>query len=410
MLSAHQEGLWRVERIVRGSAFQHVSSVHHITGDLDVAALGRAVLALGRRHELLHTGYRASGDELLAEPADPVPLRTLRVADDAEAAEILQAEHDRPFDLDGEPVFRPLLVTTGTASHLILVLHHLICDAQSFSVIHGDLGRLYALEAGLDGGSPPPPLELQYSDLARAAADPDAVARAEAYWREKLDGVEEIRFRSSAGAGDAERRFGTISVPVGASWQEALEQECRDQRSTPFLVFGAAVLAAIAPRIVGTDLRLGAIFLNRLAPGAEHVVGPFAEGMLLRVDASGDPDARVLHDRLRDELIEAVEHSALPFDDLVANVEATGFDREKLVPFSLSIATAPEPLRLAGVVTEPAAPAEPEESEGGVAVGLHLDLDLAGDRCVATFDEAFVPEPEVRLVIDEAMRRVARRR
>lgn len=408
MLSAHQEGLWRVEQIVRGSAFQHVASVHHIRGDLDVPALERAIVLLGRRHELLHTGYRESHGELLAEPTDAVQLRTRLIASDAEAAEFLQAEHDRPFALEGEPLFRPVLVETATAFHLLLVLHHLICDAQSFSIIHGDLARLYALEAGIDDGAPPTALPMQYSELARAT-DAAARERAVAYWRDRLDGAQEIRF-ASANSSPEERTFGTISVPVSASWRDALADACSNQRSTPFLVFGAALLSVIVPRIDGTDLRLGAIFLNRMVPGADEVVGPFAEGLLLSVDVADAGDAmEVLHDRLRDALLAAIDHSALPFDDLVQNAEAAGLDREKLAPFTLSVASDPEPLELAGTVTEPAQPAaaEGDDGGGGVAIGLHVDLDLARERCVATFDEAFVPEADVRVLISEALTRVA---
>ena len=407
MLSAHQEGLWRVERIVRGSAFQHVASVHHIRGELDVPALERVIVLLGRRHELLHTGYRESHDELLAESTEPVPLQTHWIASDAAAAEFMQAEHDRPFALEGEPLFRPILVKTDTAYHLMLGLHHLICDAQSFSIVHRDLARLYALDAGIDDGPPPPALPTQYSDLARASTDAAARARAAAYWRDRLDGAREIRFRSASSGAEGERSFGTICVPVGASWRDAIADACRDQRSTPFLVFGAALLSVIAPRIEGTDLRLGTIFLNRLVPGADEVVGPFAEGLLLCVDVTDAGHAvKVLHDRLRDALLGAIDHSALAFDDLVESVEAAGLDREKLAPFTLSIASDPAPLELPRMVTEPAQPAEAGDGDGGVAVGLHVDLDLARGRCVATFDEAFVPEADVRVLISDALRRV----
>src|SRR4029077_4980915 len=100
-------------------------------------------------------------------------------------------EAQKPFDLERPPLFRLRLVHLSPAEHvLILVMHHIITDGWSMSIIFKEIAHNYA--QFMVGRQPQAAkLPLQYADFARwqqQALTDEALQEDVEYWREHLRG------------------------------------------------------------------------------------------------------------------------------------------------------------------------------------------------------------------------------
>lgn len=197
-LSYTQQRLWFLERLEPGLPAYTVPFAWRLTGPLDAAALGRALLRLVERHDALRTVFPVADGEPVqrVQPAGDVPLAVEDLADlpppqrEARLADWPAAEAARPFDLEHGPMFRAGPACLGPAEHVLLLnMHHIVCDGWSLAVLAEELGAVYAAEAsGAVPDLPPPPMRFADS-AARQRCGDGPPARAMAYWRQRPAGL-----------------------------------------------------------------------------------------------------------------------------------------------------------------------------------------------------------------------------
>ncbi|HEU0079960.1 MAG TPA: amino acid adenylation domain-containing protein, partial [Longimicrobiaceae bacterium] len=173
-LSFAQQRLWFIDRLEPGSAVYNISLTPRLGGELDEAALERALGEVIRRHEALRTTFREV-DGSPVQVISPFGGFTLPIEDltglpeaDREAAVRRRATEEamRPFDLATGPLFRATLLRVDEESYaLLLTMHHIVSDGWSMDVLFRDISALYtAYRAGKE--SPLPELPVQYADYA----------------------------------------------------------------------------------------------------------------------------------------------------------------------------------------------------------------------------------------------------
>ncbi|MGH2621269.1 MAG: amino acid adenylation domain-containing protein, partial [Anaerolineales bacterium] len=120
-LSFSQQRLWFLDQLAPGNSFYNVSAPVRLRGDLDVAALERAIAEVIRRHEVLRTTYQEVEGRPVQVISDSVSF-TLPVFDlsgmresEREAESYARAAEDagQPFDLARGPLFRVALLRLG---------------------------------------------------------------------------------------------------------------------------------------------------------------------------------------------------------------------------------------------------------------------------------------------------------
>ena len=119
-LSFAQQRLWFLDQLEPGSAEYNVPVPMRLRGELDVAALGAALAAVTRRHEVLRTRLVAGPDGVPYQVIDPPSPFPLTVADVSGAADpfaavraLVMADAAAPFDLAAGPLIRALPGPTG---------------------------------------------------------------------------------------------------------------------------------------------------------------------------------------------------------------------------------------------------------------------------------------------------------
>ncbi len=329
-LSFAQQRLWLVEQLEPGTAAYTLATPLRLRGPVDAAALGRAVDETVRRHEALRTTFRATDGEP-AQVVRAAPRGVLRHAElaalppeaaIAEVARLVDAEALRPFDLEGGPLFRALLVHAAPDEWaLLLAMHHAVSDGWSMGVLTRELSTLY--QAHLAGGSSPlPEPPFQYADFAawqRGWLAGDVLERQLAWWRERLAGAPPLlelptdRPRSAVRDARAGRRL--LRLPADTA--RALRELARREGATLFMTLLTAWQALLSRYAGQEDVVVGTPIAGRTHLELEGLVGFFVNTLALRTELSGDPTFREALRRVRESTLGAYQHQDVPFERLV---------------------------------------------------------------------------------------------
>ncbi|WP_434348439.1 amino acid adenylation domain-containing protein [Myxococcus virescens] len=332
-LSFAQQRLWLLAQMEPGSAAYNMPGTLHLLGRLDTAALEFALSELTRRHEILRTRLLERDGEpvQLIEPAVKLPfevddLRALPPGQrEARAEELVRAEAARPFELSRAPLMRARLLRLGEEEHrLVVVLHHIVCDAWSLDILFRDLAEFYgARSAGREAALPA--LEVQYADFAvwqRGWLDDEVRERQLAHWRTTLEGAPAelelplSRQPRSSVPGPA----GVVRRPLPAPLMASLHALCHAEGATPFMAMLAAFEALLYRHTGQRDLVVGTPVAQRPHQALEGVAGFFVNTLVLRNHVPEHVTFQQLVARVREVALTALAHQDLPFEKLVEAV------------------------------------------------------------------------------------------
>jgi amino acid adenylation domain-containing protein len=332
-LSFAQERLWFVDRMEAGSATYHMPLFARLEGELDEAALRRALDELVRRHESLRTSFPLVDGLPVQRVAPPAPVElfthdfsAFRDDEREEEAARLVREHARiPFTLETGPLFRADLARLGEHDHLLLLtLHHVIADGWSLDLLWRELAALYG---AFSRGQPSPLAEppVQYGDFAawqRAWLRGEVLERQLAYWRRALEGAPPLLRLPTDRPRPAvqSHRAATEAALLPRESADAVLGLARREGATLFMVLLAG-LDVVLSRLAGEgDVVVGTPIAGRTRAETEGVVGLFLNSLALRVDLSGDPAFRELLRRVRETTLDAYAHQDVPFEAVLEEI------------------------------------------------------------------------------------------
>ncbi|MCP5155943.1 MAG: amino acid adenylation domain-containing protein [Ectothiorhodospiraceae bacterium] len=324
-----QERLWFLDRIAPGNPSYNMSIAVSLRGPLDRSALGRALDAVVARHDALRSVFPAADGRprLVVGPPRALVLEETRIAagDDDALARWLGEEARRPFDLEHGPLVRAALAVTGPEAHVLSIsVHHIVCDAWSLGVIQRELLALYdAHVAGRTLSLPPPALgHAELSERQRQALTGPAVDDEIAHWRRVLADAPTLElptdFRRPEQMGST---GGSVSVEIGAERLQALRELGRRRGASVFMTMLTLFDVMLARHSGQDDILVGIPVANRDEPDLQSMVGFFVSSVVVRADLSGSPSFEEALRRVRDSVLDALDHRAVPFDKLVQELE-----------------------------------------------------------------------------------------
>ena len=201
------------------------------------------------------------------------------------------------FTPESGPLLKATLLELGPNTHvLVLLIHHIVGDHASLSIIFEDL--VVGYRARLDGKPPQwATLPIQFVDYAlwqRNAFDTDWGQAELAYWRDALAGLpDEISIAPDHTRPPVLGKQGeVVTFRVSAARRGALTQLAEQNGVTEFMVYQAVLALLLYKLGGGTDIPIGCPVASRFESATEKLVGLFANMVVLRNDLSGDPSLR----------------------------------------------------------------------------------------------------------------------
>ncbi|MFF3941609.1 amino acid adenylation domain-containing protein [Streptomyces phaeofaciens] len=331
-LSFAQRRLWFVDRFEGPSPTYNGALALRLTGELTVGALEAALHDVVDRHEALRTVVVEDDDGVPHQRVLPTDrtrsaLRIVEAATEQERAAAVDEAATGTFDLAADLPIRATLVRRGPHEHtLVLVMHHIAVDGESFRPLCRDLITAYT--ARQDGRAPAwEPLPVQYADytlwqrdVLGDESDPHSLAAGQLeYWRRTLADLaqplalptDRPRPKSMSHHGDM------VPFSIDPDLLRSVEKLAAQADTTVSMVMHSALAVLLHHLGCGDDVPIGAPIAGRTDEELRELVGFFVNTWVLRVDLSGNPTFRELLQRVRERALAAYDHQDMPFERLV---------------------------------------------------------------------------------------------
>jgi mycobactin peptide synthetase MbtE len=382
-LSAGQRRMWFLQAMDASDATLNICVAYRLTGVLDEARLRAAFNDVVARHAVLRTNYGVDSE---GEPyqifCDDVEI-TWRTGDltqlsgEARERQIevrARDEFGRPFDLNDELPLRVTLLRTGADEFvLLLVVHHISWDDDSWAVFFADLTAAYN---GQQDGAPGP--QFVSVEVLETPAEPSIADVG--YWADTLRPSPEPLELPGVAAAHPSRRAERRSRVLPTDLFGRVEDSARKHAATPFMVLLAA-FGVLVRRYTGTTDFLISVPVTDRGAAAEGAIGYFGNTLLLRITMRSQDTFTSFVDAVRETCLNGFAHQSVGIDRVVreVNPERMGHDgMDNLVRLAFSMRSSVSGFALGGVTVR--------QLELG-AVSAHLPLALA---VVLDRDGAFV--------------------
>jgi amino acid adenylation domain-containing protein len=339
-VSHTQQRLWFLKTMEPDNTAYNIPTATWMRGKLDVPALERSLNDLIARHESLRTRFvEVEGIPRAAiEPEGRIDLVWMDLTHvpperhEAEARRAVAEFAQRPFKLGVAPLLHVMVIRLAPEVHVCcFVVDHIIADGISLGILSLDFHVLYTAHVT---GTPPrlPPLPVQYADYVewdQACLAGGVLDQQLAFWKKELGGSLPVlqlptdrprpRLQTHNGA--------TARETLDLKYVAQLKAAARSENVTLFMLMLGAWQVLLYRYTGEEDLPIGSAVANRNRPEVERVVGFFANNIVLRGNAGGNPTVRELLLRVRDTALNAYAHQDMPFD-LLVNALATRRDLE----------------------------------------------------------------------------------
>ncbi len=327
-MSVGQTALWLIhQRAPEGPAYNFAFAAQ-TSRTIDRDAMTKACRSLVKRHPVLRTRYRLDGDAAVRVLSDSIDVEIAeKDCQDWKRSRMvdwIRDQADAPFDLQDGPVIRFTLLRCRKGDVLSIAMHHIAADLWSMDVLIQELLDLYAMIVGggtIDLGTLPTTYDA-YVDWERGLDTSEEGEQLWRFWQRKLEGAPHVLELPTTYQRPAEQTFNGKSLEwtVPTEVVESLRDVAVEERTTLFTIVLAAYQTFLS-RICGQDdLLVGTVSASRGRSEWEGIVGYFLNQLVLRTRINGSPTFRdVLRDSQR-EVLDALQHQALPFAKLVEKV------------------------------------------------------------------------------------------
>jgi acyl carrier protein len=332
--SVSQQRFWMLDQLYPANSALNIPLAVQFDGPLDIEVLKRALNAIVARHEILRTSFATvdgvARQVIKSHVSIELPIIDLTaVREDKRTARIdeeMIAEAARPLSLAQAPVFRTVLLRLTPTYHvLMLTLHHIVGDGWSNGILVREVGVFYdALKHGKEPNLPP--LAFQYADYALWQEEwiksPQFQKQLD-YWKDSLKGDLPVLDMPT----DFPRQMGHTytayieSLLLPNALTDSLKRLCVDLDVTLFMVLYSTYLALLYRYTGQTEFMVGTTAANRNRSELEHLIGLFANPLILHPDFTGEISFRQLVVKMRDHSLEGFAYQEVPFEIVLENLQ-----------------------------------------------------------------------------------------
>ena len=392
-LSSSQRRLWVLSQFEDGNVAYNMPGAYMFEGDLDREALNYAFNRLIGRHEILRTIFKEDEKGDIRQLVQPAAEVEFRVACHRSGVEDIRKDLLLPFNLSSGPLLRAALYETGENKWIfIFIIHHIVSDGWSADILVRELLTLY--NAHKHGEADPlPALRIQYRDYAawqQEQLSGSALQTHKDYWLRQLAGQLPVlefpgdRVRPSAKTYNG----GVLNKRLNAGLTSGIKAFSREQGGTLFMGLLSAIYVLLYKYTGQEDILIGSPISGREHIDLENQLGVYINTLPLRARFRGDDNFTALFTRIKQITLEAYEHQAYPFDELVKELDLQ-WDRSRSAVFDVMVS-----LQNTG-----SSRVEGPQDIGGLSVSTYNAGEITFSRFDLTFNFAEI-EKELRVNVE----------
>ncbi|KAI0434083.1 hypothetical protein F5Y09DRAFT_328533 [Xylaria sp. FL1042] len=331
-ISLGQSRFWFLQQLLENQNTHNVAYYYHITGNLHISDLERAVRLIVARHESLRTAFVAVENDLSQASQNvlatsPIRLECKKISSVEEVATEYEKLRAEVLDMAGGELLRLVLLTLSPSSHYFLMYHHhIILDGISLQVFMSDLEKAYS---GQPLG-PPPHQYPDYSVAQRRAYEIGEMNKELKYWRGVFPYGEQppvlpLLPMARTSSRVPMKKFDThqIEFRLGQELAMRVRAVSKATRSTPFHFYLAAFKTMLFRFTDAEDLTIGIADAARNDGNLMDSIGFFLNLLPLRFRRQVDQRFTDAIAEARNTSYAALETSRLPFDVLLSELNIT---------------------------------------------------------------------------------------
>lgn len=332
-LSFVQERFWFLQTLDPESTAYNITATIAVPGEIDIGALQWALEQVARRHEILRTSFPEEGgiprqvvsDEMVL-PVDLLDIGELPQAEKKRVVEAQVAGFSRErLDLQQGPLLRLRVLRASREEQcLVLLVHHIICDAWGIGLLLSELKGFYRQRTA-GGPWAPPKLPAQYGDYALWERERESAGEFRPqleYCREKLRGAPQyLELPADRQPSASEPYDGRLQpVHLGAETSKLLKSCMARAGVTPFMALLAVFQALLHRYTEQSTIVTGTPVATRTRTELEHMIGCLINTHALRSDFPDGMTTRQLLDQVRTTVLESVSYADVPFELVLSEV------------------------------------------------------------------------------------------
>ncbi|HLP60722.1 MAG TPA: condensation domain-containing protein, partial [Candidatus Deferrimicrobium sp.] len=226
------------------------------------------------RHENLRTSFHLINDVPFQKIHEHVEFAIDDFETDEKRAREVAERYQRTFDLSKAPLLKAALFNIEQKQYvLLIVIHHIITDAISYSLLKEDFQALYE-------GKPLPDLTLQYKDYSEWQNSPnqqERIKKQEVYWLKEFSGDIPLLnlFTDYARPAILDTGGRGISFTIEKKELEGLRGLAAEEGVTMFMLL-LALLNILLSKFSGQeDILVGTPSAGRFHSDLEKIIGMF---------------------------------------------------------------------------------------------------------------------------------------
>jgi len=328
--SRGQKRIWMLDQLEPTNPALHIAVRWRLDGAAVAAHLEMAFQLIIARHEILRTSFSEVDGEPVqhVEPHAPFSLKVVKLTSlsepraSMEAERLARLEASAPFQLRSSPPFiRATLVNVSDdVSFLLLTAHQLVCDHWSIGIIVREAAEIYA---ALKLGRLPvlPELPFCYGEFcaSQTTTFPEVSQQTdEVFWCRVLRGSGQFELLPDKLRPPVLTSNGNIlSLPFEKYAMDRIVDLGRSCGCTLFTATLATLLVLLHRYTGETDISVGTQVAGRDQLDVKHLIGAFANTLVLRSDLYGDPSFNEVLIRVHHVVSESFGHPNMTLEKLI---------------------------------------------------------------------------------------------
>jgi len=318
-LSSAQKRLYLLQQLDLDSTAYNMPNFLPLEPGMNISKIQEVFNQLMMRHETFRTSIEMVGEEPMQRIHDNVELKIQEIHIEKGEEQVTKNKFIQAFDLSKVPMLRVALVEVqGAGSHLMIDMHHVICDGISHDILEQEFRALCS-------GKTLPPLKLQYKDYSEWQCSDEHKEwekKQESYWLKKFEGEIPVLNLPTDFIRPAIQSYDGANVNFTLSKEEtaSIKSLAKERGLTNYMAVLSAFTILLSKLSGQEDIILGSPIVGRNHIDLERIVGMFVNTLALRNEVKGDTTIRAFLENVKQTAIESFDNSDYQFEDLVEKV------------------------------------------------------------------------------------------
>ncbi len=327
-LSQAQKRMWVTHELSSQKHAYNITTSYVLTGDIDISKLKSSFRKIIETQDILRSYYKMVDGEPKMFINDVLEINwneedlTNKADPDQTAYAICEKAFGADLDLKQAPLFKIYLLKTAENKYWFsLVIHHMIIDGWSMRLLMENLIKNYNEKTGQIQESP----KVQYKDFAywqNNKLQGDFGAQLNAYWTRRFEKPLQINTGNKNLSNYEKTLIGEtkLSYIDSNDFQIIKKLTSKNQWSHYQLLLGS-LGAILCKRSKAQDQLILVSDSGRSHSELNEVIGFFINTLPFRYRFKEDETGIEMIDRVKDNLLEDLNHAQLPLDTILKKIK-----------------------------------------------------------------------------------------